>query len=218
MSALSTPSPAIGPSAAAAMSLVERIRGGENAAWEEFVRENVPRMLAVARRLLRCEEDAADAIQEAFVSAYKSMGEFESRSQLCTWIHRIVVNACLMHLRKHKRTGQRQPLSSFDERARHSQLWHRSTNDPSEDAERSDLRQTVRLCIDQLPEPYRSTLMLRDIEQFNTEATADLMDCSVECVKSRLHRARSALRTLLEPLYVQGTSPSSRKSVSNGAV
>jgi len=201
MSALTTSSIDFGSSDAAPMSLTHRIRVGDNAAWEEFVRENAGRMLTVARRLLRNEEDAGDAVQEAFVSAFKSMGEFESRAQLSTWMHRIVVNACLMQLRKRKRKGLGQLLPGFDETGHHAQPTTEWTNDPSDDAERSDVRQQVRACIDRLPEPYRTTLMLRDIEQFDTEETAELMACSMECVKSRLHRARCALRTLLEPIF-----------------
>src|SRR5262249_9659225 len=79
--------------------LLRRIRFGDEDACETLVRQNRGRMLAVARRLLRCEEDRADAVQDAFLSAFRALDSFEGQSSLATWLHRIVVNVCLMKLR-----------------------------------------------------------------------------------------------------------------------
>lgn len=84
-------------------ALLVGLRAGEPAAFETLVRRESPRLLAVSRRFLRDEEDARDAVQEAFLSAFKSLSEFEGGSQIGTWLHRIAVNACLMKLRTRKR-------------------------------------------------------------------------------------------------------------------
>ena len=84
-------------------SLVPRLQRGDGEAFEELVRRHTPHLLRVARRLLDSEEDARDAVQDAFVSAFRSIGNFESLSMLSTWLHRIVVNAGLMKLRTRRR-------------------------------------------------------------------------------------------------------------------
>ncbi len=84
-------------------SLLAELRAGEPLAFEALVRENAGRMLVVAKRLLSIEEDAQDAVQEAFLSAFKAIGSFEGNARLSTWLHRITVNAALLRLRKRNR-------------------------------------------------------------------------------------------------------------------
>src|SRR5690242_13935266 len=93
--------------AAADALLLARLRAGEAAAYDEFVRAHSPRMLAVTRRILNSEEDAKDAVQDAFVSAFRGLPNFEGGSLLSTWLHRIAVNAALMKLRTRKRKPER---------------------------------------------------------------------------------------------------------------
>ncbi len=183
-------------------ALLERLRRGEEAAFEELVRTYGSRMLAVARRFLPNEEDARDAVQDAFLSAFRSIGRFEGQARLSTWLHRIVVNAALMKLR----TRRRKPEQSIEELlpgflenghlAQPALEWRKSAEDP---VEREQLRALLRESIDRLPEGYRNVLLLRDIEELDTEETARMMNISVAAVKTRLHRARLALRGLLEP-------------------
>ncbi len=184
--------------------LVERIRAGDEQACEFLVREFGGRMLALARRYLRCDEDCADAVQDAFLSAFRALSSFEGNSSLATWLHRIVVNACLMKLRARSRR-QSVPLDdllpTFDENGHHSSPVTPWT-DPAESRLLSaETRALVGACIDRLPEPHRAVLLLRDIEEFDTEQTAQALGISQAAVKTRLHRARKALRTLLEPLF-----------------
>jgi RNA polymerase sigma-70 factor (ECF subfamily) len=181
-------------------ALVDGLRAGREDAYEQLVRSHGGRMLAVARRLLGDGEDAHDAVQEAFVSAFRSIERFESQARLSTWLHRIVVNAALMKLRTRRRKPE-QPiedlLPSF-----HADGHRRDPGgpwQPAERLERVELRRLVRESIDRLPEPYRTVLVLRDIEELDTAEVAERLGVQEGAVKTRLHRARQALRTLLDP-------------------
>jgi RNA polymerase sigma-70 factor (ECF subfamily) len=186
----------------AELALVERIRSGDDRACEQFVRQFGPRMLAVARRFFpRCEEDANDAVQDAFISAFAALQRFEGKSAMNTWLHRIVSNACLMKLRKNRPEESIEPLlPSFAADGHHAQPPRQWADDAAQAAEQEEVRVKIRECIDRLPESYRAVLLLRDIEEFDTKETARLLSCTPNNVKVRLHRARQALRTLLEPL------------------
>jgi RNA polymerase sigma-70 factor (ECF subfamily) len=182
--------------------LVTRIRAGERSACECFVRQYGSRLFAVAIRYLGNEHDAADAVQDAFMSAFRSIGSFAGNARLDTWLHRIVVNACLMKLRgrrRHSAVPIEDLLPSFDKAGNHTcQIapWRVQAHDV---VERAELRQQVRACIDQLPDGYRTILVMRDMDGLDTDETARLLGLNAGAVKTRLHRARQALRTLLVP-------------------
>ncbi|MEW6270216.1 MAG: sigma-70 family RNA polymerase sigma factor [Thermodesulfobacteriota bacterium] len=190
--------------------LVAALRRGDQAACEAFVRRNVGRMLATARRMLGNDEDARDVVQEAFQAALKAIGSFSGGAKLSTWLHRIVVNAALM---KH-RTRRRRPeepidglLPCFDSDGH----WVSPATSPVAPTEqllaRAQVRAVVRDCIARLPETYRTVLLLRDIEELDTEETATALGITTTAVKVRLHRARQALRTLLERALREGETP-----------
>lgn len=143
-------------------------------------------------------------MQDAFLSAFRSLGSFAGNSRLGTWLHRIVVNHCLMRLRRRSRRPTvplDDLLPAFDEDGRHARPvapWPDPASDP---LERAETRARVRECIDRLPDAYRAVFHLRDIEGLDTDEAARLLGTSRGVVKTRLHRARQALRTLLEPLF-----------------
>jgi RNA polymerase sigma-70 factor (ECF subfamily) len=189
--------------------LVERLQAGDEAAYEHVVRTYAPRMLVVARRFLNHEQDAQDAVQDALLSAFRSIGSFAGKSSLGTWLHRIVVNAALARLR----SGRRRTERSIDE------LVPRFLADGHMEGEvaawavtldravaERETRRVVRGSIEQLPESYRAVLLLRDIEGQSTAETAEVLGLNEGAVKTRLHRARQALRTLLDP-YMRGLAP-----------
>jgi RNA polymerase sigma-70 factor, ECF subfamily len=181
-------------------ALVARLRAGEESAFEDLVRSNSGRLLATARRLLRNEEDARDAVQSAFIRAFQSLGRFREESRLSTWLHRILVNEALMKLRSRK--GKEESiddlLPSFQEdghQVRETADW----SDLADKAlERAETAEMVNRLIGQLPESYRTVLVLRDIEGMSNTEIAEMLGISPNLVKVRLHRARQALRTLLE--------------------
>jgi RNA polymerase sigma-70 factor, ECF subfamily len=190
--------------------LVSRLRGGDEGAFERLVREQGGRLLSVARRFLRDEEEARDAVQEGFLSAYRALDRFDQGSRLSTWLHRIVINACLMRLRSRRR----KPEDSIEDLLPKFQADGHQINHPTPEWEgsaetllaQSQTRSIVRQAIDRLPESYRSVLLLRDIEELSTEEAARSLGVTENAVKIRLHRARQALRGLLEP-HFRRTAP-----------
>ena len=189
------PSPANGEA-----NFIARLRAGEEAAFEELVRDYGGRMLSVARRYLGNENDACDAVQEAFAAAFESIHRFKGTSQLSTWLHRIVVNAALMQLRRRRR----KPEQSIEELLPHFDVdgaW--ADRGPAlltghEILDQRETRRMVLKCVARLPEAYRAVLILRDIEELDTAETAERLGIALNTVKVRLHRARQALRTLIE--------------------
>jgi RNA polymerase sigma-70 factor (ECF subfamily) len=183
-------------------ALIAGLQAGESGAFETLLRDYGPRLLRLARRLLPNEEDARDALHDAMVNVYRSIGNFESGSALLTWLHRIVVNSALMKLRTRKRHPEEdieQYLPRFLEDGHQrvpSTPWTESAQSV---LEREELRAAVRAAIDKLPEAYRIVLQLRDIEELSTAETAEILGVTNNVVKIRLHRARQALKTLLDP-------------------
>jgi RNA polymerase sigma-70 factor (ECF subfamily) len=190
-------------------TLVAQLRAGDEAAFEQVVRAYGGRLLAVARRIVGTEEDARDVVQDAFLNAFKSLDRFEGNAKLSTWLHRIVVNAALMKLRTRKRKPEQSIetlLPSYMDDG-HFEERFKSWDEPIDKImERAEYREIVRKQIDNLPEGYRTVLVLRDIEGLDTEETANVLGLSVNATKIRLHRARQALRTLLAPHFRSAAS------------
>jgi len=188
-------------------ALMDLIATDDEAAFERLVTQHGGPMMSVASRFFRSEQDTADAMQDALICVFRYASGFEAKSKLSTWLHRITVNACLMKLRSQRRRQEVEIddlLPTFDETGHHTHgvaAWRDDDGSPATIAERAETRDHVRACIDQLPESYRSVLVLRDIEQVDTEEAAQMLNCSTACVKTRLHRARQALRTLLAPRF-----------------
>ena len=186
--------------------LLAGLKAGTPGAYEALVRREGPKLLKTARRVLRSEEDARDSVQEAFGRAFQAVHKFEGRSRLSTWLYRITLNQCLMRLRSKGRQSERaidDLLPNFDEsNHRIEPLWQFDES-VDEMLERKDIASRVRAAIDDLPETHRRVLLLRDIEELSTEEAAEVLDISPGAVKVRLHRARAALKKLLEPTYRQ---------------
>ena len=163
-------------------------------------------MLSVARRILRNEDDARDCLQDAFIQAYRAIGKFEGRSSLGSWLHRIVVNAALMKLRGRKSRPEQSIedlMPAFDaENCRVEPMWQIEESVEAMIGRR-EVRDIVLASIDKLPESYRTVLLLRDIEEYTTTEVAETLGINRGAVKVRLHRARAALKKLLEPVFEQ---------------
>ncbi|MBK8915758.1 MAG: sigma-70 family RNA polymerase sigma factor [Phycisphaerales bacterium] len=197
-----------GPAQAAAPDpRLEALARGDPAAFEALVRGEAGRMLAVARRILGNEHDAHDAVQDAFVSALRALPRFAGQSSLSTWLHRIAINAALMKLRT-RRSRPQVSIESlqprFIEDGHHADPVDSWSTAPDARAMTAEAREFVRDAIERLPETHRTVLLLRDIEELDTRQTAELLEIDPGTVKVRLHRARLALRQLLNEQYKGG--------------
>ena len=175
----------------------------QRASAEQLVRDNGGWMLVLAERILNDSALAEDVVQEALINALKGLEGFEEKSSLKTWLHRITVNAALSKLRKRKRLAEssiEELLPEFDQYdCRIERPWAHfaSVHEMIESAEtRAHVAQSIR----ELPDAYRLVLQLRDIEGYDTSETAELLEISEANVKVRLHRARAALKKVLEPV------------------
>lgn len=186
-------------------SFVAALRTGDAAAYERLVREESPRLLAVTRRILRNEDDARDALQDAFIQAFRNISSFAGASKLSTWLHRIAVNAALMKLRTRKRQAEDELEEAAIEKALPTFSadghWAFACRDWSKSADgllqARETRELVRSALDALPTQHRLVLVLRDIEEMDTQEAATALGISETACKVRLHRARHALRTHL---------------------
>ncbi len=199
--------PSVSPPLGDETALLAKLREGAPAAFETLVRTFGGRMMSVALRLMRNETDAQDVVQDAFLSAFKALPQFQGQSMLSTWLHRIVVNSALMKLR----SRQRRPETSIEDLLPHFRADGHAVEvfvDWSATAEQAasltETRMLVRSNIDRLPESFRTVLVLRDLENLSTAETAQMLEVSEEVVKTRLHRARQALRALLEGHFQPG--------------
>lgn len=188
------------PEAHEEAALVAGLRAGDPAVFETLVRQQGPRLLSATRRILGNDDEAREAVQEAFISAFRARATFSADARVSTWLHRIAVNAALNRLR----TRRRRPEESLDDLQPHFlPNGHYAEQFPSwtEPADvalsRKETAALVRQSINDLPDSFRTVLMLRDIEGLSTEETASLLKISANAVKLRLHRARMALRSLL---------------------
>ncbi len=188
-------------------ALVARLRRNDPAAFDQLVRTHLPAMLAVARRLLRHEDDAQEAVQEALFSAFRSIGRFREDARLSTWLHRIVTNAALMRIRRAGRDAEvsiDRLLPSFGEDGHHLEPAEPMPLRAEEVLQSREMRARVRACIDRLPDRYRSVLVLRDIEEMSTADAALALGVTTVALKVRLHRARQALATILRDEFSSG--------------
>ena len=187
---------------AADAELLARLRVGDETAYEQLVRAETRHLLAVARRLLRNEEDARDAVQQAFLSAFRALPNFTGQSRLTTWLHRIITNTALMKLRarrRHREESIEDLLPDFLADDHHREQFDDWALPADSRLIKQETRERVRAAIDTLPESYRTVLLLRDIEELSTDETAAALGVTIGTVKIRLHRARLALMKLLRP-------------------
>ena len=175
------------------------VRTGESRAFEAIMRLHNQRLFRVARAILKDEQEAEDAVQDAYVKAFTGIGGFQGRSRLSTWLVRIVVNESLGRLRRRRVT---EPLTEMTEMsADTTRDWSGlivTAEDPEKATARADIRRLLEAAIDALPEIFRTVFVLRAVEQMSVEETASSLGIPEATVKTRFHRARRQLRLHLE--------------------
>jgi RNA polymerase sigma-70 factor, ECF subfamily len=180
-------------------SILAQARTGDQTAFSRLVSEYERRIYRLAKNITRNDEDAEDVLQETFLKAYQHLDTFAGNSKFYTWIVRIAVNEALMKLRKRK--GDKiisldEPLSAGGEEEvkREIAVWE---GNPEDRYSQDELHKILYDAIDELKPDFRTVFVLRDIEELSTEETAETLEISVPAVKSRLLRARLALREKL---------------------
>jgi RNA polymerase sigma-70 factor, ECF subfamily len=168
-------------------------------AFEALMRRHNQRLFRVARAILGDDADAEDALQDAYLDAYRHMSEFRREAQLLTWLTRIVVNHSLMRLRKQKRHGTVVPLHapSGAEEAGAREIADETAEPPSHVALRAEVRKVMERRIDDLPLAFRTVFIMRDVEDMSVQETADALGIPAATVRTRLFRARALMREAL---------------------
>ena len=180
--------------------LARRVAKGDHRAFETVMRQHNRMLYRLARSILKDEADAEDAVQEAYLAAYRNIGSFRGGAKLSTWLCRIVINEAYGRLRKQKRAAVVVPIGAHehgDHPAQEGNMADDTTEMPEAAAMRSELRQLLERKIDELPDQFRTVFMLRDVEELSVEETAECLDVPAATVRTRAFRARALLRESL---------------------
>jgi RNA polymerase sigma-70 factor, ECF subfamily len=174
--------------------LVARVRNGDEEAFAKLVLKYQSRVLTLATRILDNRSEAEDVAQDIFVKVFQSLHDFRGASRFSTWLYRITVNHCLNHLRR--RTRQQHTLVVTE-----PEEWMQESpgSNPHKTLEQKERWALVQSKLQLLSPEHRTIILLRDFEGLSYEEIADVLQLESGTVKSRLHRARMELKTLLEP-------------------
>ena len=175
--------------------LVASAAAGDPRAFETIMRRHNRLLFRTARSILKNDEEAEDAVQEAYLHAFRALGDFRAEAKLSTWLVRIAVNQALGRLRK--RSADVIPLDSLMATPKaYTEAWmEQDSNDrPESAAERAELRKLIEGRIDKLPEAYRIVFVLRAVEELTVEETAAALGIPEATVRTRFFRARSLMR------------------------
>jgi RNA polymerase sigma-70 factor, ECF subfamily len=197
-----TSPPQEGPPVATDEELVARARGKDFAAFEQLLDRYEDKIFRLAYRFVRNETEAKEILQDTFLSLWRKLDTFKGDAQFSSWLYRVTSNAALMRLRSQRRhpevsTEELEPgfldtrAASYGDLPPLGENWARR---PDDELQSEELRRQLQRAIEALPEIYRTVFLVRDVDGFSTEETAQALGISVPTVKTRLHRARIALR------------------------
>ncbi len=168
---------------------------GDPDAFSVLVSRHQDRLWAIALRTMRNPEDAADALQDAYISAFRRAGSFRGEAQVTTWLHRVVVNACLDRIRRN-RVRAAEPLPQDPDR----RVDHLSAEPEADPLEVKEQQTSVAMALRSLNADQRAALVLVDMEGYSVEEAASILGCAPGTIKSRCFRGRAKLLPLLEHL------------------
>jgi len=179
------------------LQLVNEVCTGQEGAFEELLNRYSSKVLNLALRVTRCQEDAEEVLQDVFVTVFKKVASFEQKSAFSSWLYRVALNTAFMKVRSRNR---RKAISIEEISPRVRENWISSRSDDSDldtITTRHELRGRIQEAIDILPEDYRAIFILRDVDGLSNQAVSSILRLSVPAVKSRLHRSRVILREKL---------------------
>jgi len=172
----------------------------EPAAFEALMRRYNSRLFRAARSILKDDRDAEDVVQEAYLQAYRHLDDFREEAALGTWLTRIVINQALTRLRKQRRDQVVVPFHDSSDDASGdiaAEIEDERAEPPPATVLRAEIRQLIEQQLDELPLPYRTVFVLRDVQDLNVEETAAALSIPAATVRTRLFRARALLREAL---------------------
>ena len=178
-------------------ALALRAAGGDRTAFELVMRRHNRRLYRLARASLRNDAEAEDAVQEAYLSAFRSIGQFRGEAALSTWLSRLVLNECLNRVRRQARRDNVVPMVHPSSESKLDTMVASTADPPDKALMRSEMRALLERKLDELPEAFRTVFVLRCVEEMSVEETAQCLGIPEATVRSRQFRARSLLRESL---------------------
>jgi RNA polymerase sigma-70 factor, ECF subfamily len=209
---MSTPPPPTPPESNAAAvvtdeDLVARARTKDFTAFEELVDRYEDKIFRLAFRFVRNETEAKEIVQDTFLLVWRKLDTFKGDSQFGSWLYRVATNTALMRLRAQRRhpeiSTEELPLDYLDNYGQLPAAGENWAKRPDDELQSDELRRRIQKAVDELPEIYRTVFIIRDVEGLSTEETAEVLEISIPTVKTRLHRARLALRDAITRYFDQ---------------
>ncbi len=204
-----TPSPeeTAPPPVATDEELVARARAKDFGAFEQLLDRYEDKIFRLAYRFVRNETEAKEILQDTFLSIWRKLDSFKGDAQFSTWLYRVAANAALMRLRAQKRhpevSTEDLPIDFLDNYGHLPPAGENWAKRPDDELQSEELRRHIQAAVDELPEIYRTVFLIRDVEGLSTEETAEVLQISIPTVKTRLHRARLALRETIGRYFDQ---------------
>jgi len=178
-------------------AVVRRVLAGDTTAFAVLMRRFNGRLYRLARAVIGDDAEAEDALQEAYLNAYRSLRQFRGDASLATWLSRLVVNECLGRMRRSTRRQNVIPMNPSPAEGEIEAVPSDEVGSPDAAADRAQMRAVLERRIDALPESFRAVFVLRSVEELSVEETAECLGIPAETVRSRHFRARSLLRETL---------------------
>jgi RNA polymerase sigma-70 factor (ECF subfamily) len=179
------------------VSIAHRVATGDHVAFERLMRRYNRRLYRLARAVLKDPAEADDVLQDAYLSAYRSLRQFRGDASLSTWLSRLVLNECSGRLRRNNRRQNVIPMVSSTNRPEVDTVAAQDSELPDKATGRAQIRDLLEHKLDELPEPFRVVFVLRSVEELSVQETASTLDIPEDTVRSRHFRARSLLREAL---------------------
>jgi len=180
--------------------LVVRVQQGDNKAFDLLVLKYQLRLSKLVSRFLRNQSDVPDVVQESFIKAYRALPNFRGESAFYTWLYRIAINTAKNHLVSQSRKNPANSIDVQDAEDYGASEWLKEYASPEREALASELEATIQQAMAELPSDLREAITLRELEGLSYEDIAEVMDCPIGTVRSRIFRAREAIDSKLEPI------------------
>ena len=185
--------------------LVARARAKDFGAFEQLLDRYEDKIFRLAYRFVRNESEAKEILQDTFLSIWRKLDTFKGDAQFGSWLYRVAANTALMRLRSQRRhpeiSTEELPVGYLDNYGQVPSVGENWSKRPDDELQSEELRRHIQTSVDALPEIYRTVFLLRDVEGLSTEETGEILSISVPTVKTRLHRARIALRDAITQYF-----------------